>query len=300
MGSRKIQPALIVVVVFVFALMSEPLKAGSFCDFIYSENDGQITIDKYTGKGGGVDIPGKIDGKPVTEIGKKSFFNCTLLSAVTIPESVTVIGTQAFSKCSGLTGIIIPDSVTLIWEGAFSHCTGLKSISLPRNITEIRMATFTGCTGLTSVIIPDSVTLIGDLAFAGCNGLVSVTIPENVTAIGVLAFGDCAMLENITVRIENPSYQSIGGVLFSKDKKILVYYPSGKKERTYTIPGSVTELGWGAFSHCTLNSITIPASVTIIGFDAFSGCEGLTIKGYKNTYSERYAEKYKIPFRPVD
>ena len=44
-----------------------------------------------------------------------------------------------------------------------------------------------------------------------------------------------------------------------------------------TIPNSMTEIGYYAFSGCTgLTSITIPNSVTEIGYYAFSGCTGLT------------------------
>ena len=76
--------------------------AQVYGDFKYEVNDDNtITITKYTGNGGTVVIPDTIDGK-----------------------SVTSIGTDTFYKCTGLTNIVIPDSVTSIGYGAFSYCTG--------------------------------------------------------------------------------------------------------------------------------------------------------------------------------
>jgi len=65
--------------------------------------------------------------------------------------------------------------------------------------------------------------------------------------------------------------------LYSKDKTSLRTYPAGKTGNSFTIPNSVTGIGWGAFQGITsLTSITIPNSVTSIGNNAFSGCEKLT------------------------
>src|SRR5512140_883590 len=71
--------------------------------FTYATNNDTITITGYTGPGGAVDIPGIINGLPVTSIGGSAFRNSTNLTRVTIPNNVTNIGDIAFAFCSSLT-----------------------------------------------------------------------------------------------------------------------------------------------------------------------------------------------------
>ncbi|WP_320054788.1 MBG domain-containing protein [uncultured Acetobacteroides sp.] len=156
---------------------------------------------------------------------------------------------------------------------AFWMCDKLKSIAIPSSVTAIGDYAFFGCSGLTSVTIPSSVTSIGNFAFCGCSGLTSVNIPSSVTAIGDGAFrhNSCS----ITVDDGNPSYSSTYGVLFSKNKSTIIYFPSNRA--SYSIPSSVTAIGDFVFLDCSgLTSVTIPSSVTSIGNNAFSGCTGLT------------------------
>ncbi len=58
-----------------------------------------------------------------------SFYNCTSLTSITIPDSVTTIDLQTFEGCTSLTSITIPDSVTTIGSRAFMNCTSLTSIT---------------------------------------------------------------------------------------------------------------------------------------------------------------------------
>jgi len=212
----------------------------------------------------------------VTDIGGGAFSGCTGLKSVAIPSSVTSIGDNAFFGCSGLTSVTIPSSVTSIRTGAFLGCTGLKSVAIPSSVTSIGDNAFSGCSGLTSVTIPSSVTSIGQRAFSGCSGLTSVTIPASVTTFWTDMFEHCTGLTSINVDAANPSYSSANGVLFDKQKTVLLQHPRAKAGGC-TIPGSVISIGDNAFFGCAgLTSVTIPSSVTSIASQAFFGCSRLT------------------------
>ena len=55
----------------------------------------------------------------VTSIGYATFFGCTRLTEITIPNSVTSIGVWAFKDCTSVTEITIPEGVTSIGSSAF-------------------------------------------------------------------------------------------------------------------------------------------------------------------------------------
>ncbi|MDL2323222.1 leucine-rich repeat domain-containing protein [Bacteroidales bacterium OttesenSCG-928-A17] len=195
----------------------------------------------------------------------------------TIPNSVTKIEGYAFSGCEKLTTITIPNSVTKIKRYAFHCCRGLTEVTIPNSVTEIGEGAFEGCSGLSGITIPDSVKSIGKNAFSGCIKLTAITIPNSVTEIGEMAFDECNRLFEFVVSGENTSYSSSEGVLFNKDKTVLISYPKAKTDAHYTIPNSVAKIEKCAFERCfRLTEITIPNSVTEIGEGAFELCSGLT------------------------
>ena len=81
---------------------------------------------------GDITIPSSVtyDGTTysVTSIGSLTFYGCTSLTSINIPNSVTSIGDRAFYGCTGLTSINIPESVTSIGAAAFEGCEGLEDI----------------------------------------------------------------------------------------------------------------------------------------------------------------------------
>ena len=248
-------PLLILALVLVLAI-KDKTYAATYGDLTYEvQNDGTIEItDCDTSASGALTIPDTVDGKKVTSIGYRAFYDCRSLTSITILEGVTSIGQEAFFGCSGLTSLTISNSVTSIDYMAFRECFSL-----------------------TSITIPNSVTSIGDRAFWYCKSLTSITIPSSVTNIGSCAFGACSSLISINVSDNNKYYCDVDGVLFNKDKTEIIKFPGKKEGTNYKIPNSVTSIGNGAFGDCrSLTSITIPNSVTSIGNEAFEGCNSLT------------------------
>src|SRR6058998_122056 len=104
-------------------------------DYTYTvNNDGTITIKGYTGPGGAVTIPDKIDGLLVTGIGDGAFspflVGNTCVTSITIPDSVTIIGNDVFDECWGLTNVMIGSGVTSIGRDVFIFCPNVSAITV--------------------------------------------------------------------------------------------------------------------------------------------------------------------------
>ena len=198
------------------------------------------------------------------------------IEKIIISDGVTSIGDRAFPNYSELTEVAIPNTITSIGDYAFEFCKKLTNITIPNSVTSIGESAFLNCYSLTDIILPNSVTSIGELAFYSCYGLTDIIIPNSVTNLGDAVFSRCLYLASISVDKDNSVYTDIDGVLFTKDKAILLRFPIAKDITKYTIPNSVTDIANSAFSFCEgLTSIIIPNSVTSIGDGAFGYCTSL-------------------------
>ena len=115
----------------------------------------------------------------------------------------------------------------------------------------------------------DTVVEINSNAFENCTTLESITIPNTVKKIGTEAFRGCSSLIYIDVDINNDDFTSIGGVLFSKDKSRLIYYPPKKIGEKYYLNPNVKTIDNYAFENATnISVILYPKSTT--EFEAIS------------------------------
>ena len=81
-----------------------------------------------------------------------------------IPDDIAEIGDAAFQGCSLLTYVSLPESITKI--GAYAFCdSGLTSIIIPKQVNSIGDLAFALCFDLINVLVPNSVKYIGELAF---------------------------------------------------------------------------------------------------------------------------------------
>jgi hypothetical protein len=269
----------------------------------------------------------------VTNLGEGAFAECSALTSVTIPSSVIGIGAATFVGCTSLTAITvasnnpaysslggvlfdvsqstliqfpeglgghyaIPNSVTNIGADSFSNSPSLTSVTIGTNVASIGDWAFASCTNLLNFTIPDKVSSLGNYVFFGCKGLTNVNIGAGVANIGYQPFFICYKLMTITVASNNPTYSSLGGVLFDASQSTLIEFPPALSG-SYAIPNSVinilagafavcanltsvnlgtnvTQIGQQAFVGCAVTNVTIPRSVTNIGLYAFLGCASLT------------------------
>ncbi|MBQ3603813.1 MAG: leucine-rich repeat protein [Clostridia bacterium] len=91
-------------------------------NYTYTVSGGKAKIVSFPETAGGdIEIPSKLGGYTVTEIGSYSFYACTTLDSVVIPSTVTAIGNYAFAYCVNLSEISIPSSVTSIGANTFKN-----------------------------------------------------------------------------------------------------------------------------------------------------------------------------------
>jgi hypothetical protein len=210
------------------------------------------------------------------EIGERAFENCPELNSITLPEGLMEIYGGVFNSCKMLENIKLPEQLVILGESAFSSCVKLKKIIIPQNVTKIDDAVFNGCIELEEIILSDSLTKIGKYAFKDCMALTEIRIPENINSIGISPFRGCKNLESISVEPKNKYFKSDDGILFNKNKSMLVCHPARKSSEKYAIPDSVTVISEWAFCECTqLTEISIPDTTHEIGEGAFYKCVAL-------------------------
>lgn len=233
-----------------FAFCEETKTENGFT-YVIADNNAEIT--KYSGNAENVAIPETLGGYTVTKIGDEAFCDNENLTSVTLPDTIKTIG-----------------------EGAFFYCDALESINFPTLLETISDEAFAYCYSLSQIDLPESLKSIGKMAFLECESLNSVTIPKSVTNIGEGAFYGLYKLNEFIVDSENPTYSSLDGVLYNKDKTVLCYYPVGSKNTRFEVPDEVTKISDYAFYGANSLETLIMYEVEEIGDFAFYGCGNLS------------------------
>ena len=138
-------------------------------------------------------------------IGVGSFMR-SMISDMTLPESVTEIGEQAFHSCHFLKTVIMKGGVSEIPKECFANCTMLENVVheakiigedafynsgltvavIPDTVKEIKFGAFRYSKNLERVLISDSVQYISKFAFYGCN-LKEIVMPKKLYNIEIFA-----------------------------------------------------------------------------------------------------------------
>jgi hypothetical protein len=117
--------------------------------------------------------------------------------------------------------------------------------------------------------------------------LKTLTLSSTVTQLESDALSECVKLENINVSADNRFFASVNGVLYSKDKKMLVKYPAGRSGE-FNMTGSGYEttvvIAAGAFANANgLTEIAFPSSLMVIDGAAFKDCAKLKTVTFTGT-----------------
>lgn len=211
--------------------------------------------------------------------------------------------TDWYPLCSEIENLVIGEGIVYIGRENFANLENLKTVSLPKSLVNISMYAFMGCKKLEDIILPEGLVCIGTHAFYCCESIKTLNIPSTLVEIGDYALYGLNSIESFNVHENNKYFSSDGsGILFSKDKTILIKYPVSSKAESYTVPSSVKkikeiaflgannlktvtfergsslyEIEKSAFSNCNgIKKIVLPDALHIIGEDAFFACENLS------------------------
>ncbi len=221
----------------------------------------KVSLEKFTDYSAqSLIIPSQITANKktylVNEIMENAFNNQNLnLKYVFIPKTISKIGDRAFYNLLSLEKLEIEDDSNLIEIGKFA---------------------FAGLENLEEFYIPDSVITIGDCAFRKSTRITEIHISKNLNQIGSSAFVDMLNLKKISCDKNNKVYSSFEGVLFSKDKSILISYPPSKESLIYRIPEGTRNIEFSSFrNNRNLETIYVPNSVKKVSDNAFKFSEKL-------------------------
>lgn len=131
-------------------------------------------------------VLGAVDPNGNSTIKQQAFLSCTNLYKVDFHFGWKTIGNQSFYGCTALKHVVLPEGVETIEYGAFSS-TAIETIHLPSTLKKIEATAFL-CPHLKSITIPASVEHIAGQAFQGTESLTDVYVLGTKTKADNQAF----------------------------------------------------------------------------------------------------------------
>lgn len=247
----------------------------------------------------------------ITICEKKQLIKCMLppdTTDIDIPEGIRVIEGACFDGLDKIRHINLPASVESVSSFAWYSLSNLEEITVSpdneyyaskdgvlfnKDMTELiaypckRGGTFYAVPGgvkiihdqafaeasLEKLVLSRSVEELGMECFCYMPNIKRLYITERIHSIGEGAFEDCRSLSEIKVSPRNKHFIDCGGVLFTKDKKTLMFIPNGSGHTHYSVPEGVSKLAECALNgHQTIKTVSLPKSLKEIGTRAFSDC----------------------------
>ncbi|EAX99870.1 surface antigen BspA-like [Trichomonas vaginalis G3] len=267
-----------------------------------------------------------MEDSSLTILGDSVFSNCTSLNNIYLPISLTTIGFSTFSGCTSLTLVLFHDKISSIGNNCFENCNLEEvDLSICTSLTSISEYCFSGNTHLSEIKLPSTISVINSYSFSNtgiliftcplslekiysdsflsCVSLSTIVIPSEcrLSSISGGSFRNCFSIKNITCK--NSNYVVVTGALFDIHMTSLILFPPASPVKFFSLPGSTTNIGEGAFMSCiNLVSIMIPSdSVIEISQNAFEGCDhlscGCEIENQSKTFLTTLISISKLPSR---
>ncbi len=215
------------VVVMAVSVSAEDLTEGIYT-YVVNEDGQTVTITKISvTETMELNIPSTIAGKTVTAIGEKALrwgSTNTLVTKLTIPDTVVTIGASAFDNNRGIKELVIPESVTTIGAQAFIKFHALENLTIGSKVTSIGSAAFGRTKNLKTITITGGNNEYfkvenGCLVDVKNKGLLTavnnetITTPAGVEYIDEYAFYDKAGIKTVVISdgvklLKTTSFQS--------------------------------------------------------------------------------------------
>lgn len=207
----------------------------------------------------------------IKEINVNTFFGCTSLNKVILPDSVVKLDSYSFSNTTSLLSIDLPLGLQEIDDGAFYY-SGIQSIQIPTGVKEIKKDTFNH-TGLASITLGDGIEKIESGSLANIEGLLEINISKSVKTIDPKAFCGDYSVDSINIDNDNAKYKSEENsvTISEKDTNVLVFSNDNS-----TIPENVNILGpYSIFS--TTGICKIPEGIKELKDYSLANCDNVLL-----------------------
>lgn len=182
------------------------------------------------------------------------------------------------------TQITIPElynnlPVREIKESAFEYLQ-IDKLTLPKSLRIIHKNAFRGMyadSELKELILPEGLENIEEGAFDDCANLETVSLPSTLKEIGKDSFHLCTALKRFVMEKESAYYKVERSILYTKDGKELVYYPTALTNTTYDIPNGVVRLNdYAIYGNMSLTSVSLPSTIKEIGYRGLAALKNMT------------------------
>ena len=180
-----------------------------------------------------------------------------------------------FGFYAQLETLILPQGIKSTLEdpeiqSGVSESEMLKTLVFPEGIKKI--IGYAWCEKLEGVVLPEGVEEIEEHAFGSCASITSIRIPSSVRGFDGTCFAGCN-IEAYEVAEDNESFVAMDGVVYTKDLKKLVAFPTAYPHKHFVVPPTTQVIGRGAFWNSRIESIDLPDGLSVIEEEAFTFCK---------------------------